>query len=99
MVVSGYGDRRFLLIILMENDIYNFLNVINDFSALGVAALSLIVLLVYIKLNRKHSDIKKNDLSHIESDLKEIRDDINCLQINVSKQGERLSWLEAKIDK
>lgn len=80
----------------MEQELYNFLNVINDFSALGVAALSLIVLLVYIKLNRKHSDIKKNDLGHIESDLKEIRDDINCLQINVSKQGERLSWLEAK---
>ena len=83
----------------------NFLEIISNFSALGVAALSLVVLLVYIRRGRNKNNnhekriniIEDNDIKHIEGDLADIKGDINKLQSTISLHGERLAKLETKI--
>ena len=83
----------------------NFLEIIGNFSALGVAALSLVVLLVYIRRGRNKNnnheeritEIEGNDIKHIEIDIAEIKRDINKLQSIISLHGERLAKLETKI--
>jgi len=83
----------------------NILETIGNFSALGVAALSLVVLLVYIRRGRNKNNnhekriniIEDNDIKHIEGDLADIKGDINKLQSTISLHGERLAKLETKI--
>lgn len=52
------------------------LTTINDFSALGIAALAILVLFYFIKSNKNLKKIGGNDLPHIREILKEIRDKI-----------------------